>query len=57
LGKGEPKNLKCDQDSNGSTIELKVGAEENQHVVAIEPQAKGCEFTLVRVQTHGKDTI
>jgi hypothetical protein len=57
LGKDKAHPAKCDQDSNGSTIELKVGAEENQHIVAIEPQSKGCEFTLVRVQTHGDDTI
>lgn len=57
LGKDKGHAAKCDQDNGGSNIELKVGAEENQHIVAIEPQGKGCEFTLVRVQTHGDDTI
>jgi len=57
MGKDKSHSLKCEGDSDGKTIELKVGEEENQHVVAIEPQAKGCEFTLVKVQTHGKDTI
>jgi hypothetical protein len=57
LGEHKSKGLKCDQDSNGNTIEIKVGTEENQHLVAIEPQTKGTEFTLVRVQAHGNDTI
>ena len=48
--------LTC-EDSGGSTIELKVGTEENQRVVAVEPQDKGCHFALVRVQMHGEDTI
>jgi hypothetical protein len=53
----DSKDVKCEQDNSGSTIELKVGVEENQHVVAIEPQAKGCQFTLVRVQARGNETI
>lgn len=53
----EGHGLKCENESDGQTIELKVGDEDNQHVVAIEPQAKGCDFTLVKVQTHGKNTI
>ncbi|HEX4485749.1 MAG TPA: hypothetical protein VH088_05750 [Terriglobales bacterium] len=57
MGKDKSHSLKCENDNEGKTIELKVGQEENQHVVAIEPQAKGCEFTLVKVQTHGSDTI
>ena len=48
--------LTCEE-SGGSTIELKVGTEENQRVVSVEPQDKGCHFALVRVQTHGEDTI
>jgi hypothetical protein len=48
--------LTC-EDSGGSTVELKVGTEENQRVVAVEPQDKGCHFALVRVQMHGEDTI
>lgn len=57
LGNEERKAVKCDQQDSGSSIELKVGVEENQHIVAVEPQTKGCEFTLVKVQTHGKETI
>jgi hypothetical protein len=52
----DSRALSC-EDSGGSTIELKVGTEENQRIVAVEPQDKGCHFALVRVQTHGKDTI
>lgn len=48
--------LTCEE-SGGSTVELKVGTEENQRVVSVEPQDKGCRFALVRVVTHGKDTI
>lgn len=47
--------LKCTGDNTGNVVELKVGNEGNQHVVAIEPQGKGTEFTLVYVRTHGKD--
>lgn len=47
--------LKCSGDNSGNIVELKAGTEGNQHVVAIEPQGKGTEFTLVYVHTHGKD--
>jgi len=36
-------------------VELKVGTEDNQHIVAVEPQGKGSSFALVYVQTHGKE--
>ena len=52
-----PKDVKCEGDNHGSTVELKVGTEDNQHVVAVEPRGKGCDFALVFVQTRGKDTI
>jgi hypothetical protein len=51
----ESKQLKCD--SNGGPVtELKVGTEDNQHVVAIEPadSGKGATFALVYVRTRGK---
>ncbi len=51
------KELKCDADHSGKNIELKVGTEDNQRIVAIEPQGKGSDFALVRVQTRGRDTI
>jgi hypothetical protein len=49
--------LHCD-DNKGSTVELKVGTEENQHIVAISPPddgGKGSDFALVFVQVHGGD--
>ena len=54
--KSDSDDLKC-EDSGGLTIELKVGTKQNQRIVSIEPQDKGSHFALVRVQTHGKDTI
>jgi hypothetical protein len=57
-GKGNSKPLSCDEHDNGSTVELKVGTESNQHIVAVEPQGKGSNFALVYIQTRGKeDTI
>jgi hypothetical protein len=49
------KELKCDQNS-GPVTELKVGTEDNQHLVAIEPRdaGKGSTFALVYLRTHGK---
>lgn len=50
--------LKCTGDNTGNIVELKAGTEGNQHIVAIEPNSKGTDFTLVYVHTHGKeDTI
>jgi hypothetical protein len=46
--------LTCKGSNNGSTLELKVGTENNQHIVSIEPQGKGSDFAIVYVQTHGK---
>jgi hypothetical protein len=50
------KELKCDGDNTGPVTELKVGTEENQHVVAIEPSDghSGSTFSLVYVHTRGK---
>lgn len=48
------KELKCDEDS-GPVTELKVGTEDNQHIVAVEPgEGKGTHFALVYVHTRGK---
>jgi len=49
--------LKCDSNDHGNRVELKVGTEENQHLVSIEPEGKGSSFALVVVQTRGRDTI
>ena len=53
--KSDSKQLKCEGDDSGNVVELKSGTEGNEHVVAIEPQGKGTDFTLVYVRTHGKD--
>jgi len=52
---GKNKELKCDENS-GPVTELKVGTEDNQRVVAVEPNdgAKGTHFSLVYVHTRGK---
>ncbi len=49
------KELKCDENS-GPVTELKVGTEDNQRVVAVEPgdSNKGSSFALVYVHTQGK---
>jgi hypothetical protein len=57
---GDFKKLKCEDDQNGKTIELKVGTEQNQHIVSIKPgdDGKGSDFGLVYIQMRGgKDTI
>jgi hypothetical protein len=50
------KEVKCEGDGTGNVVELKVGTEENQHLVAIEPARKGdgATFALVYVHTRGK---
>lgn len=48
------KELKCEENS-GPVTELKVGTEDNQHIVAVEPgDDKGTHFALVYVHTRGK---
>jgi hypothetical protein len=49
------KEVKCDEDS-GPVTELKVGTEDNQRVVAVEPRdsGSGSTFALVYVHTRGK---
>ena len=51
------RQLKCEGDNSGDVVELKVGTQEKQHIVSIQPKDKGTDFALVFVQTHGKDTI
>jgi hypothetical protein len=50
------KPLKCEGDNSGPVTELKVGTEDNQHVVSIEPRdgGKRATFALVYVHTRGK---
>jgi len=49
------KELKCDQNS-GPVTELKVGTEDDQHIVAVEPGEgnKGSNFALVYLHTRGQ---
>jgi len=53
------KAVSCESDSSGDSVELKVGTEDNQHIVAVKPNGKGSHFALVYVRTHGgnDDTI
>ena len=50
------KELKCEGDNTGPVTELKVGTENNQHVVAIEPKDNhsGSTFSLVYLHMRGK---
>jgi hypothetical protein len=50
------KPLKCEDDNTGPVTELKVGTEDNQHDVAVEPRdgGNGTTFSLVYVHTRGK---
>lgn len=50
------KAVKCEADSTGEVVELKVGTQDNQHLVAIEPSktGDGSSFALVYVRTRGK---
>jgi hypothetical protein len=50
------KELKCEGDNTGNVVELKVGTEDDQHVVAIEPteKGKGSTIEMVYVHTRGK---
>ena len=60
-GKNNSNELRCDHGNSGKNLELKVGTEDNQHIVSIKPQdgGKGTDFALVYVQTRGgkKDMI
>ncbi|MFY9561481.1 MAG: hypothetical protein WAQ52_14705 [Terriglobales bacterium] len=49
------KPVTCGDNGSGDSVELKVGTEENQHIVAVKPDGKGTRFALVYVRTHGKD--
>jgi len=50
------KDVKCDGDNTGNVVELKVGTQDNQHLVSVEPSEKGngSTFALVYVHTRGK---
>jgi len=51
------KPVTCDKMGSGDGVELKVGTEGNQHIVAVKPNNKGTRFALVYVRMHtGEDT-
>jgi hypothetical protein len=53
----EDPAVTCDKSGSGDSVELKVGTEKNQHIVAVKPNGKGTRFALVYVRMHtGKDT-
>jgi alcohol dehydrogenase class IV len=47
--------VSCDGSGSDYAKELKVGTENDQHVVAVKPRGKGAEFTLVYVRAHEED--
>jgi len=49
------KELKCDQ-NDGPVTELKVGTEDDQHIVSVEPRdsSQGSKFAMVYLHTRGK---
>lgn len=48
------KELKCEGENKGPVTELKVGTENNQHVVAVEPTGASTRFSLIYVYSRGK---
>jgi hypothetical protein len=52
----DSKELKCDGDNTGPNTELKVGSEDDQHIVAVQPRndGKSSEFAVVYLHHHGK---
>jgi len=58
-GKDSDKPVSCSNDGSGDSVELKVGTEGNQHVVAVKPGNPGTRFALVYVRMHtgSGDTI
>jgi|SRR5579863_3496790 len=49
------QEVRCEGDNTGSIVELKVGTENDQHLVSIEPEGKGADFALVYILTRGKE--
>jgi hypothetical protein len=52
---GASGDLTCEGPS-GRHIELKAGTKDDQHIVAVDPDGSGSNFSLVYVRTHGKDS-
>src|SRR5579885_2226619 len=45
----------CEGTNSGNVVEIKAGTKDNQHLVSVEPQGKGASFSLVHIQTRGKE--
>jgi len=58
-GDGLSKPVSCRDSGSGDSVELKVGTEGNQHLVAIKSEGKGTRFALVyiRARTGKENTI
>jgi len=52
---GHSNELTCSGDGKGDTVELKVGTNNNAHVVAVTPKGKGAEFALVYVHARSEN--
>jgi len=53
-GKDGDAKVSCSGNS-GDGWEVKVGTNDNQHLVAIQPDGSGTRFGTVLIQTHGKE--
>jgi hypothetical protein len=53
--KDSDKELHCDKEGDSTVVELKVGSQTLQHVVAVKPDGKGSEYSLVYVRAEGTD--
>jgi hypothetical protein len=54
------KQPKCEGDQGGDIVELKVGTEDNQHLVSVAPaehEGKGSIFALVYIHSRGKQGV
>jgi hypothetical protein len=51
------KPVSCKDSGSGNSVELKVGTEGNQHIVAVKPNSGGARLALVYVRMHtGSDS-
>lgn len=49
------KEVTCKGDNSGKVVELKVGTEDNQRLVSVEPSGNGSDFALVYIRARGKE--
>lgn len=57
--KEDSQPVKCEGDNSGPVRELKVGTEDNQHIVALEDpkESKATKFVLIYLRKHEKGDI